>query len=498
MILQIILLGIIFFMLAKYIHYIYIFNFLITLITVVYIVNRQESPEFKIVWIAFMCLLPIFGICYYLFIELNPKLKRIDKDVQKIIADTAYLLDDDGAMLEKIEYNAPKYAGIINFLQKQRPYPVYDQTDVEYYKDGGIAFEAIKTALKKAKEFIFLEYFIIAPGKLLDEIIEILKEKAASGVEIRLMYDGFSYAKALSYKFPEQMKEYGIKVNVIEPFSPFLSSDQIYRDHRKIAVIDGEVAFTGGFNIADEYVNWTSPFGHWKDVGVRISGDGVKTYTVIFLQNWHLDGSKEKDIWEEYIKINTMNEQTDNDIINEGFVVPYADSPKVSKQIGEQIYLDILNLAKDYVWIMTPYLILGNDILKALIYAADRGVDVKIIIPHIPDKKVPFLIAKSFYPELIKSGINIYEYSPGFVHAKLFVSDDKIATIGSYNLDYRSFYLNYEVGALLIDCPAIKDINEDYGNTLKECKKMSMQDYESMPLISKILGKTLRMFGPLM
>ncbi len=498
LILQIVLLGISFFILVEYIHYIYMFNFIISLFIVVHIMNRQESPEFKIVWLVFMCLLPIFGIAYYLFIELNPKLKRIERNIEKILGETAYLLDKNPTVRDRVEKTAPNYMGIINFLQNQGPYPVYNQTDLVYYKYGEIAFEDIKIALKKAKKFIFIEYFIISPGKLFDEIFQILKEKAEAGVEIRLMYDGFSYAKSLSHNFPEQMREYGIKVSVIEPFSPFLSSDQIYRDHRKITVVDGEVGFTGGFNIADEYVNLVNPFGKWKDVGVKISGEAVRAYTILFLQNWHLDGLKEKDVWENYLKTEYLNEENSEKIIEEGFIIPYADSPNVSKQLGQQVYIDILNLAKDYVWIMTPYLILGNDIMNALKHAAYRGVDVKIIIPHIPDKKIPFLIAKSYYPEMINAGIKIYEYIPGFVHAKLFVSDNRVATIGSYNLDYRSFYLNYEVGALLLDCPALKDIIEDYNNTMEESMEMNIADYDALTLMSKIMGKTLRMFGTLM
>lgn len=496
--LQVLLLSISFFLLVEYIHYIYLLNFLVSLIIVVYIVNRQGCPEFKIVWLTFMCLLPIFGISYYLFIELNPKLKIITDNVKKIRDDTAYLLGRNQTVLDKIEERMPRYMGILKFLQKQGPYPVYDCTDVEYYDDGEKSFEAIKTALRNANSYIFMEYYVVSPGKLLDEVVDILKDKAAAGIEVRLMYDGLCHAKTLSYDFPKQMREYGIKINIIEPFSPFLSADQNYRDHRKMTVVDGVVAFTGGFNLADEYVNFSHPFGHWKDVGIRIIGDAVKTYTVLFLQNWHLDGLKEKEIWEDYIKINSKDAQEDSILFEEGFVTPYADSPNVGKEIGEMVYIDILNQAKDYVWIMTPYLILDSNTVKVISYVADRGIDIKIIIPHIPDKKIPFLIAKSFYPELIKSGVKIYEYMPGFIHAKLFVSDNIVATIGSYNLDYRSFYLNYEVGMLILDSPEIKDISEDYKNTLLNCHKVSMADYKGMSLISRILGKILRILGPLM
>jgi cardiolipin synthase len=502
LVLQVVLLSVVFVLLAGYVHYIYLINLVISLFIVVYIVNRQEAPEFKIAWLAFMCLMPIFGIGYYLFIELSPKQKKIVANSRKVADYSAHLLAQNLAVPESMGTCVPRYIGLINFLQKKGPYPVYNCSGVTYYNDGEKAFEAVKTALRNAKTYIFMEYFVVSPGKLLDEVVGILMERAAAGVEIRLMYDGLCHAKTLSYNFPKQLKEYGIKVHVFEPFSPFLSSDQNYRDHRKMTIVDGEVAFTGGFNLADEYVNFTQPFGHWKDIAARISGEAVRTYAVLFLQNWHLDGLKEKDIWENYLPKTSMPppviSQVKNDMCGGGFIAPYADSPNVSNEIGETVYIDILNQAKEYVWIMTPYMILGSDVLKAIAYATGRGVDVKIIIPHIPDKKIPFAIAKSYYPELIKAGVKIYEYTPGFIHAKLFVSDDVVATVGSYNLDYRSFYLNYEVGALLVNCPAIKDIRQDYETTLNTCHEISIADYKALPFPTRVLGKILRLFGPLM
>ena len=501
---QVILLGVSFLMLTQYIHYVYIINLIISFILVVYIVNRQESPKFKIAWLTFMCLLPIFGILYYLYIELSPKWKENAIKVQNLIKDTAYLLDDDEKVFNKAAHDMPEQAGLLNFLQKNGPYPVYNETDVTYYNEGEKGFEAIKTVLKSAKSYIFMEYFAVSPGKLLDEVVEILIERADSGVEVRFMYDGFSHTKTLPDDFPVRLREMGILVNVFEPLNPFLSTDQNYRDHRKITVVDGKVAFTGGFNLGDEYVNFIHPFGHWKDVVVKLNGDAVKTFVVLFLQNWNLEGDKRKDTWEDYIDSNT---NTDNDVnrlkdnqskVEKGFVAPYADSPNIPNEIGEAVYINILNQAKDYVWIMSPYLILGSVILKTIIYAGKRGVDVKIIIPHIPDKKTPFLIARSFCSELMNAGIKIYEYTPGFVHAKIFVSDDIVATVGSYNMDSRSFYLNYEVGVWFAHCSAIKDIAEDYENTRLECQEMKISDYKELSLSSRIAGKILRIFGPLM
>src|SRR5665648_639511 len=352
---QVILLGVSFLMLTQYIHYVYIVNLIISFILVVYIVNRQESPEFKIAWLTFMCLLPIFGILYYLYIELSPKWKEKAIKVQKLIHDTAYLLDGDKKVFNKAANEMPEKAGLLNFLQKNGPYPVYNETYVTYYSEGEKGFEAIKTALKSAESYIFMEYFAVAPGRLLDEIVEILIERADSGVEVRFMYDGFSHTKTLPDDFPVRLKEMGILVNVFEPLNPFLSTDQNYRDHRKITVVDGKVAFAGGFNLGDEYVNFIHPFGHWKDVVVKLNGDAVKTFVVLFLQNWHLEGNKQKDIWEDYIDTNTnTNTDTDTEVnrlkdnqskVGKGFVAPYADSPNIPNEIGEAVYINILNLS---------------------------------------------------------------------------------------------------------------------------------------------------------
>jgi len=495
---QFILLGVSFSSLTEYIHYILLINLVLSFFLAVYIVNRRESPEFKIAWLAFMCILPIFGILYYLYFESNPKWRKNAVKVQELIKDTAYLLEVNKETLKNAEHDIPDRMGLLHFLQKKAFYPVYNDTDAEYYNLGEKGFEAMKIALKNAKTYIFMEYFIVLPGTVLDDLIDILKERAEAGVEIRFMYDGFCHTKTLPYQFPERLRELGILVNIFEPLSPFLTTDQNNRDHRKITVIDGEVAFTGGFNLADEYANYTHPLGHWKDVIVRIKGDAVKTFVVLFLQNWHLEGDKPKDIWENYIADDTKESKDPQNTGKKGYVVPYADSPNIYNEIGETVYLDILNQARNYVWIMTPYLVLGSVMLSAVAYAAQRGVDVKIIIPHIPDKKISFLVARSFYPELIYTGVKIYEYTPGFVHAKIFVSDDAVATVGSYNMDSRSFYLNYEVGLLLADCPAVKDISDDFENTRQLCQEIKLKDYMSLPFTSRILGKILRLVGPLL
>ena len=496
--LQFVLLGVSFFLLTQYIHYIYLINLSMSFMLSVYIVNRQESPEFKIAWLTFMCLLPVFGILYYLYIELNPQWKKNASEVKRLIKASANLLEVNEKALNKLAQDLPGQLGLANFLQNQGPYPVYSGSDAVYYNDGEKGFTAIKAALKNARSYIFMEYFIVSPGKLLDELLEILKEKAAAGVEIRFMYDGFCHARTLPDDFPMRLREMGIRVTIFEPLRLFLSTDQNNRDHRKMAIIDGKVAFTGGFNLGDEYVNFIQPFGHWKDAVLQISGDAVKTFVVLFLQNWHLSSNHQEEVWSDYFADGKVKAAENPSCGETGFVTPYADSPNIAKEIGEAVYIDILNQAKDYAWIMSPYLILGSVVSKALAHTAERGVDVRIIIPHIPDKKMPFLIAKSFYPELINAGIRIYEYTPGFIHAKVFVSDDKIAAVGSYNLDFRSFYLNYEVGIWLANCPAIADISADYKNTLLACQEIKLSDYQSQPFSSRIIGRILRIFGPLM
>ena len=296
--------------------------------------------------------------------------------------------------------------------------------------------------------------------------------------------------RALLY-VPDEIKKMGIQCKMFSPILPVLSTHYNNRDHRKILVIDGKVGFTGGVNIGDEYINRRSPFGHWKDTAIMLEGDGVEGLTQMFLQMWNV--TEKCEDFGKYLQKENCGIQDDS-----GFILPFGDSPFDRELIGETVYMDIINRAEDYVHIMTPYLIIDHEMETALCYAAKRGVDVKLILPHIPDKKMPFALAKTHYPQLLKAGVRIFEYTPGFVHAKVFSSDGRKAVVGTINLDYRSLYLHFECGAFLFDLPVIEKIDKDFEHTLAECQEMTMADYRKGSIMQKIYGKALKLLAPLM
>lgn len=472
-------------------------NFLLSFVLAIFIVNQPINPAYKMAWLTLMCLLPFFGALFYLFVQFDPRSKKMQARITQRIKETSPYLQANDNVLHALKQSRPASTGIARYLQTCGPYPVYNNTDVTYYSQGEDAIEALKEALKKATSFVFLEYFIVYPGSVLDEVMDILKERAAAGVEIRFLYDGFSHAKSLSDTFLDELKEIGVQGRVFQPLRPFLSTDQNNRDHRKIIVIDGKVAFTGGFNLADEYANRITLYGHWKDTAVALRGPAVQTFTALFLQLWNSEvaGEMQEDFDRYFAPSAYSSAASDNS--SPGFVIPYGDNPNFPNEIGEVVYMNILVQAEKYVYIMTPYLVLDHEMTEILIYTAQRGVDVKIIFPHIPDKKIPYFVAKSHYMQLLQAGIKLYEYIPGFVHAKVFLSDDKTATVGTYNMDYRSFYLHYEVGALLYDNPALKDIYNDFEQTLALCQRITPEIYRALPLWQRIVGRVFRLFAPL-
>lgn len=320
-------------------------------------------------------------------------------------------------------------------------------------------------------------------------ILSILERKAREGVEIRVMYDGTCVMGRLPYNYPKDLQKLGIKCRMYAPPRPFVSTNYNNRDHRKIVVVDGKVAFTGGVNLADEYINRKSRFGHWKDTAVMVTGRAVRGFSMMFLQMWNVE-SWQKEIYSYYLDASGPVEA-------EGFVMPYGDQPLDDERLAQMVYMDILNRAKKYVHIMTPYLVLDQEMITALTFAAKRGVDVRVILPGTPDKKPVFAISRSYYKELLAGGVKIYEYTPGFVHSKMFVSDDKTAVVGSINLDYRSLYLHFECAALFHGCSAVADVERDMQETLRKCVEITPADCRRGNLWWRIFGWVFRPMGPL-
>ncbi len=492
LIFQVVLLFEMFTSLVRYAPVMYLLLLILSSAVVIYIINRKENPAFKMSWILFVMAIPIVGMLFYLFTRVQIGTRFIGKRLQALSLETKPYMEQDGAIIEDLRVSKPANANLAHYMSQQAGYPIKRNTSVKYFPVGEDKFEQLKTEIWQAKKFIFMEYFIVEQGIMWDSILEILEEKVKEGVEVRFMYDGMCCIALLPYRYPETLRKKGIKCKMFSPIKPILSTHQNNRDHRKICVIDGHTAFTGGINLADEYINQKERFGHWKDTAVMIKGDAVQNFTIMFLQMWNVTEHQKED-YEKYLT--PVREGLHREM---GYVLPYGDSPFDNENIGEQVYFHILNHAKKYVHIMTPYLILDNEMVTNLTYAAKCGIEVIIIMPHIPDKWYAFAVAKTYYEELIQAGVQIYEYTPGFVHAKVFVSDDDTATVGTINLDYRSLYLHFECGTFIYNNPVVWNIEKDFQETLKKCQKVSVMDLRTRGTVMTVAGRVLRLIAPLM
>lgn len=481
--------------LSHYMVYIYGGFTLLSAFVILYVVNKDENPSFKLAWIIPITVIPVFGTLLYLFLELQWEGKIINKRLRENITDTQPYLEQNPRYMDQLAKTSRSNANLAAYIENSGSYPVYGNTNVKYYPVGEEMFEDMKKELEKAKRFIFMEYFIVERGEMWDSILEILERKVSEGVEVRFMYDGMCCLVLLPYSYPKELRAKGIKAKMFAPIRPALSTYQNNRDHRKILVIDGHTAFTGGINLADEYINRKVRFGHWKDTGIMVKGDAVTSFTMMFLQMWNIT-EKEPEDYGRYLRDPEFFYPPE--LSMEGFVIPYGDSPLDQETVGELVYLDIINTARSYVHIMTPYLILNYELVQALQFAAKRGVETIIIMPHIPDKEYAFLLAKAHYEELIRAGVQIYEYTPGFVHAKVFTSDDEKAVVGTINMDYRSLYLHFECAAYIYRNEVIKDVERDFMETLAKSQVITLEECRNYPWYKKLAGRVLRLFAPLM
>ncbi|MGN0675701.1 MAG: cardiolipin synthase [Oscillospiraceae bacterium] len=470
---------------------------ILSAVALIWIINDKTNPYYKLAWIVPVMLLPVLGTFMYIFVKLEFGTHIMNKRILQLIDTTSPFIPQDEETLEELGEISTKEKNLAQYMKKFAGYPVWKNTYAEYYPIGEEAFAAMIRELENAKEFIFMEYFIVERGEMWDTILEILVRKASEGVDVRFMYDGMCSLVLVPYSYPKKLIDRGIKCKMFSPIKPVLSTVQNNRDHRKILVIDGHTAFTGGINLADEYINKCVRFGHWKDTAVMIKGEAVAGFTIMFLQNWNIGEYGREDKYENYIR-HDFPEIAEKELCTDGFVLPYGDSPLDNENVGQTVYLDIINRAERYVHIMTPYLILDNEMIQALTYAAKRGVDITIIMPHIPDKVYAYLLARSYYAELISTGVKIYEYTPGFVHAKAFVSDDIKAVVGSINLDYRSLFLHFECACYFYRSPVVAQVENDMQETLKKCVMITLDDCKKYNIFKKIAGRILRLFAPLM
>lgn len=463
---------------------------IITVILGFVIINKNDNPSMIITWLFLILGFPVFGMFIYLFTIVQPQVKTLKKEYIREFDRTKNTLAQNKKIISKLKEENEEIYNLSNYLNKYSGSIIDNNSDVKYFAWGIEKFEYLKKELKKAQKFIFMEYFIIDFGEMWSEILEILIDKAKEGVEVRLMYDGTNTFSRLPVKYPKELESLGIKCKVFSPIRPVFTTYQNHRDHRKIVVIDGKVAFTGGINLADEYIEKYERFGRWKDTGIMISGNAVKNFTLMFLQIWNMK-SKNKENFKQYTDISYK-------VKSNGYILGYGDSPFDTERVGENVYLNMINTSKKYVHIMTPYLILGYEMIQALTFAAKRGVDVKIIMPHIPDKKYAFWVARTYYQNLINNGVKIYEWKPGFVHAKLFIVDDIQAAVGSINIDFRSLYLHLECSSYIYNNSEILNIEKDYKETLTECIEVNNDFIKKIPKIQMGLGQIFKLFAPLL
>lgn len=481
--------------LSHYMVYLYGGFTVLGALVIIYILNKEDNPSFKLAWMVPITIIPVFGTLFYLFVELQILEKLMDKRMRANIEATERFMGVNKRVMDKLLRSSRRAGNLAAYIKNSGHYPPYSHTNVKYYPLGEEMFLDMKKEMESATRFIFMEFFIVERGEMWDSILEILERKVKEGVEVRFMYDGMCSLALLPYHYPKELKEKGIKAKMFSPIRPALTTYQNNRDHRKILVIDGITAFTGGVNLADEYINRKVRFGHWKDTGIMLKGDAVTSFTMMFLQMWNIS-EKETENYGQYLRDPDYFYPLELNM--DGFVIPYGDSPLDHEKVGEQVYLDIINTARFYVHIMTPYLILDYEMVQALTFAAKRGVETIIIMPHIPDKKYAFLLAKSYYEELIRAGVNIFEYTPGFVHAKVFTSDDTTAVVGTINLDFRSLYLHFECAAYLYKNEAIWDMERDFKTTLSMCQLVTLEECQKRRWYAKFAGRALRIFAPLM
>ena len=474
----------------EFIPHIYGIVIFFTLFMVLYLLNSSMNPTAKITWLVVILFMPVFGVLLYLYTQTEIGHRTLKNRTNQIITESKAVLTQDEDVYQALKKEKPGIASLANYLSRSGCHPVWNNTDVQYFSLGEYMFEEMLVQLEQAKSFIFMEYFIVADGLMWGKLVDVLSRKAQEGVEVRFLYDGTNEFTTLSHDYPSRLAMLGIHCKSFAPVTPFISTHYNYRDHRKILVIDGQTAFNGGINLADEYINEVVHYGHWKDTGVMIKGDAVQSFTMMFLQMWNLDEAQ--PIYEPFVHVPLHKDPS-----RKGFVMPYGDCPVDDDKVGEHVYIDLLNRAHEEVFIMSPYLILDGEMEDALKFAAKRGVDVQIILPGISDSKIAHGLAYTHYRALLEAGVKIFEYTPGYVHAKMFIVDRQEAVVGTINLDYRSLYHHFECATYMYQTACISDILKDYFETENKCLAVTLDALSSIPLKRKLMGFVAKTVAPL-
>ncbi len=477
-------------LLNEYSEVIYHISSLIALCVVLRLNSKPANSAMKMPWIMLIMAFPIMGLCLYgLFVLLGDpgvgkKIRRVRQEMKEELPDNAR------RAFSHLENQDLSLANQSRYLWRRGGYPVYENTMVKYYPEAALAFQDLKAELEKAESFIFMEYFIVEDGSAFREIQRILARKAKQGVEVRLMYDDLGSCGYVNNAFARQLNQQGIHCVPFNPAKPLLNLFLNHRDHRKITVIDGKVGFTGGYNLADEYFDRRHPYGKWKDTGIRLEGEAVRSLTAMFLELWRVQTRTEEKVG-NYLNVF-------HSVPARGFVQPFADDPLGSERLAENVYLNLAYQAEKTLYFITPYLIITDEMSHALGMAAMRGVDVRIITPGIPDKKTVYAVTRSYYAGLVRQGVRIFEYTPGFCHAKQCICDGKVVSIGTSNLDYRSLYHHFENNVLLSNCDAIQAIARDFEALFPQCREVTQSYLSGRGAMLRIWQCLLRLFAPLM
>ncbi len=470
----IIIFGIIY--IRDYYPFIYLFFLSISVVVVLFIIGNRSNPSYKISWLVLILIFPVFGGFLYLLFgnkKMNRRQKKMVTEMHVLIEEATKSTEEVLHHLQHENLDAHKQS---TYIKNATGFGPYQNSHLEYFSSGEACLDTLLKELKKAKKYIFIEYFIVAEGQIWSQISDILITKVQEGVDVRLIYDDMGSIASVPHNFDRRLNEIGIKTYAFNRFLPFLNARINNRDHRKMLIIDGVIAFTGGINLADEYFNLKNRFGYWKDNVLMIQGHAVRSMALMFLTFWSVLSGKLED-FEPFLLENKQLK-----IVDEGVIQPYADTPLDDEAVGENVYLNMMGRAKKRIYITTPYLILDNEMAIAFCNAAKQGVDVRIVTPGIPDKKIVFQVTRSYYRRLLEAGVKIYEYIPGFLHQKVFLADNDFLTIGTINLDFRSLYLHFENGVWIYKSPIIKDVDEDFVNILSNSRQVSIADTKAGPL----------------
>lgn len=470
----------------------------LSVVFILYLVNKREESTYKLLWVIIILTFPVFGAILFLTLgnkktgkNLRKKLEESSRNLLKDNSQVDKALSQHEDAINKIRKSDLRISQTLDYVSHATGFPIHINGTSKYYPLGEDAFKDMIDDLEKAEKYVYIEYFIIQTGKFWNTLTDILERKASIGVDVRVIYDDLGSVATYSLKDVKHLNEKGIKCVAFNPFF-FIRSQLNNRDHRKLMVIDGRVAYSGGINLADEYINEKEMFGHWKDIAFRITGPAVQSYTYMFAEFW--EAFSKYKIPMELLEKSSYEKVMDD---SNGYILPYYDSPMRNEAVSNALFTEMLSIATDYIWFYTPYLILGDTLTDAFVRAAERGVDVKIIMPGIPDKKIIYRIGRSYYEELLSAGVKIYEYTPGFIHAKAVVMDDKVAGIGTVNLDYRSLFLHFECYSIFYKADIVDELKKDYQTTLSKSRERTLNDTKRSRF-GRVLDRVLRLAAPLL